>query len=140
MATVLKWIQRGLIGLVALALVVAIGLIVLDLPNQPKAFDASAAVARAKAFNVKITRDTWGVPHVRGHRDADVAFGFAYAHSEDDFQTIASTILATRGQLAARDGVKGAVTDYLVSLMRIWPAVDATYDTLPADVRQVLEA
>jgi len=53
------------------------------------------------------------VPHVIGARDADVAFGFGFAHSEDDFATIQQVTLAVRGQLAATDGKSAAVTDYL---------------------------
>ena len=135
-----KWLRRGLIGLGGLILAAALGVLALDRPNQPPRFDADAALARARAFDVRIRRDEWGVPHVTGHRDADVAFGLAFAHSEDDFDTIATTILATRGTLAARDGASGAVTDYLVRLMRIWPAVERDYDRMPADVRAVLEA
>ena len=39
-------------------------------------------------YNVKIYRDIWGVPHIYGDTDEDVAFGLAYAHSEDDFDTM----------------------------------------------------
>ena len=39
-------------------------------------------------YDVEILRDTWGVPHIYGVTDKDVAFGFAFAHSEDDFKTI----------------------------------------------------
>ena len=42
----------------------------------------------ADNYEVEILRDTWGVPHIYGITDKDVAFGFAYAHSEDDFKTI----------------------------------------------------
>ena len=134
------WLRRGLLGLCALIALAALGLIALDLPNQPARFDGQAALARAEAFHVRIRRDEWGVPHVAGPRDADVAFGLAFAHAEDDFPTIATTVLATRGTLAARDGASGAVTDYLVRLMRVWPAVERDYDRMPADVRAVLEA
>ena len=44
------------------------------------------------SFSAEITRDDWGVPHVYGKRDADASFGLAYAHSEDDFQTIQDVI------------------------------------------------
>ena len=134
------WLRRGLIGLAGLIIVAALVVLALDLPNQPPRFDGDAAIARAHAFQVRIRRDEWGVPHVTGPRDADVAFGLAFAHSEDDFDTIATTILATRGTLAARDGASGAVTDYLVRLMRVWPAVERDYDRMPGDVRAVLEA
>ena len=46
-----------------------------------------------------------------------------------------------RGQLAATEGVKAAPGDYLVHLMRVWPALAAHYETdLPANFRALLEA
>ena len=129
------WLKRGLLAFGGLVLIAAGALLIMDLPNQPQRFDSQAALSRGDAYEVRIRRDEYGVPHILGPRDADVAFGIAYAHSEDDFATIATVILATRGQLAARDGAKGAVTDYLVQLMRVWPAVNSSYDSLPADLR-----
>ena len=38
--------------------------------------------------DVEIVRDEYGVPHIYGKTDADVAYGLAWAHSEDDFKTI----------------------------------------------------
>ena len=100
-----------------------------------------AIVARAARYHVRIRRDTYGVPHVKGPTDADVAFGFGYAHSEDDFKTIQNVALAVRGELAATEGVKAAPGDYLVHLMRVWERVNAGYETeLPAKFRKVVEA
>src|SRR5262249_44857863 len=90
---------------------------------------------------VRIQRDTFGVPHVIGRRDVDVAFGLAFAQSEDDFATLEQVALATRGQLAASEGRKAAVADYMGHLLRVWGTVRTRYDhDLPADVRQILEA
>ena len=44
-------------------------------------------------YDVEILRDSWGVPHIYGTTDEDVAFGFAFAHSEDDFKTIHDLII-----------------------------------------------
>src|ERR1017187_9959053 len=45
------------------------------------------------------------------------------------------------GQLAATEGRKAAVTDYLVHLFRVWETVNARYEIdLPPDVRHVMEA
>ena len=52
----------------------------------------------AEQYDVEIIRDEFGVPHIYGKRDADAAFGLAYAHAEDDFATIQDVILATRWQ------------------------------------------
>ena len=43
------------------------------------------AATLERARTVRILRDTWGVPHIFGHTDADAAFGLAYAHAEDDW-------------------------------------------------------
>ncbi len=49
-------------------------------------FAAAAARHRPKpAYTAEILRDEWGVPHIHGQRDVDVAFGIAMAHAEDDF-------------------------------------------------------
>jgi hypothetical protein len=51
--------------------------------------------------NIQIARDEFGVPHIFGKTDADAAYGLAWAHSEDDFETIQKTVLAGKG-LAGR--------------------------------------
>ena len=60
---------------------------------------------------------------------------------EDDFATIQQAALIARGQLASVEGAKGAVTDYLVRLLKVRETVAAQYDTaLPPDARAVLRA
>ena len=63
-----------------------------------------------------IHRDTWGVPHIFGKTNADAAFGLAYAHAEDDFSTIQTTLLATRGRVGHYMGKDGAAVDFFVKL------------------------
>ncbi|MGD0866733.1 MAG: acylase [Rhizomicrobium sp.] len=132
------------IGGIALLVIVLAGLgfvIVSDRIAQPAPPDPAILIAKAARYDVHIVRDNFGVPHVFGHRDVDVAFGFAFAHSEDDFATIQDVALATRGQLAATEGVKAAMADYIVHLLRVWDTVNARYEKyLPADVRAVAEA
>lgn len=90
--------------------------------------------------NVRILRDTWGVPHVFGKTDADTAYGLAYAHAEDDFLTMQQTLLAARGDLAALYGRSAAPNDYMVQLLRIWEFVDAGYETdLAPETRKLVE-
>jgi acyl-homoserine-lactone acylase len=132
------------IGGFALLVIVLAGLgfvIVSDRLAQPAPPDPAILIAKAAKYDVHIVRDNFGVPHVFGHRDVDVAFGFAFAHCEDDFATIQDVALATRGQLAATEGIKAAPTDYVVHLLRVWETIDARYEKdLPADVRAVAEA
>ena len=117
------------------------GVILSDRLSQPAPPDPAAFIARAARYHVNIRRDNFGVPHIRGGTDADVAFGFGFAHSEDDFATIQDVALACRGQLAASEGLKATTTDYLVHLFRVWETINARYENdLPADVRKVIEA
>jgi penicillin amidase/acyl-homoserine-lactone acylase len=137
----LRFPKIGLLVLVCAAAGGAAFLIVADRISQPAAPDRSTLIAKARDYDVHIERDSLGVPHVIGARDADVAFGFGFAHSEDDFATIQQATLAVRGQLAATDGRDAAVTDYLVRLFRIWETVNTRYESdLPPDLRKVMEA
>jgi len=82
-----------------------------------------------KKYDVRILRDTWGVPHIFGKRDKDTAFGLGYAHSEDDLKHIAEIVLISRGQLGTRQGMEGVVVDYMFHLLRVRDLVDAQYET-----------
>lgn len=105
----------------------------------PEHFDP-AQIPDVPVPHVRILRDTWGVPHIFGERDADTAFGLAYAHAEDDFTTIQQALLAARGTLAAAIGPQGAPNDYLVALLRIRESVAERYAAdLDADTRAVCE-
>lgn len=137
----MRYVKIGALALVLLVSGGAAFLIVSDRLGQPSPPDPASLIAKAAQYRARIERDNFGVPHIMGPTDADVAFGMGFAHSEDDFDTIQQVALATRGQLAATEGPKAAVTDYLVRLFRVWETVDAKYDTdLPPDLRRVLEA
>jgi len=109
--------------------------------EAPKSVDTAPFQLRAASFDVTIHRDGFGVPHIYGKTDPDVAFGLAFAHSEDDFATIQEVAIATRGRLAAIKGPDAAITDYLVRLLRVWETVNARYETdITAETRALAEA
>jgi acyl-homoserine-lactone acylase len=137
----MRYVKIGALALILILFAAAAFLIVADRVGQPAPPDPASLIAKAASYHARIERDTYGVPHIIGPRDADVAFGMGFAHCEDDFSTIQQVALAVRGQLAAAEGPKAAVTDYLVRLFRVWETVNAKYDSdLPPDLRQVLEA
>lgn len=137
----LRIAKTGLLGLFAIAFTVLAVILARAAIEAPVPADPAPLVARAGAFDVTIKRDEWGVPHVYGPRDVDVAFGIGFAHSEDDFATIQEVLIATRGQLAAIKGELAAVSDYLVNLMGIWETVETRYESdLSPEVRAVIEA
>jgi len=63
---------------------------------------------RRHAAAVMITRDDWGIAHVRGHSDADAVFGMMYAQAEDDFPRVESNYLTALGRRAEAEG-EGAI-------------------------------
>src|SRR5438477_9338317 len=57
-----------------------------------------------QARNVTITRDDWGIAHVKGKTDADAVFGAIYAQAEDDFNRVETNYLNAMGRLAEGEG------------------------------------
>lgn len=111
------------------------------LRSPERAFDAQAAIEAAQSYDARIIRDRFGVPHIYGARDADVAFGLAYAHAEDDWKTLEEVLFFSRGELARRTGKNGAITDYLIAALGVWRDIDAKYETdLSNETRTLVEA
>ena len=74
----------------------------------PRAHERDVARWAREARAVTITRDDWGIPHVRGKTDADAVFGMIYAQAEDDFNRVETNYLAVdrpagRGRGGERD-------------------------------------
>ncbi len=107
----------------------------------PAEFDPAPLLAAAARYDVRILRERFGVPHVYGRTDPDVAYGLAFAHCEDDFATIQRVLLASRGRLASVDGADAAPADYLFHWFGVAEAVAAGYTTeLSPEARSIAEA
>lgn len=134
-------LTQALRALLILLGVAVLALLAASLWQQRERVSTDELLERAKAHEVRIARDSWGVPHIFGAKDSDVAFGLGYAHAEDDYATIQDVTLAIRGKLAMSKGADAAPGDYVVSLLNIWPTVEERYERdLPADVRAVMQA
>ncbi len=106
----------------------------------PHTESLDALLSAGEGYDVRILRDTWGVPHIYGVTDEDTAFGLAFAHAEDDFLTIQQTAAATRGILASIEGPGAAPIDYIVQLLRVNEVVEEKYSTLCPKVQAICEA
>ncbi|MGL3820284.1 acylase [Sphingopyxis sp. R3-92] len=93
-----------------------------------------------KPTDVKIARDKFGVPHIFGKTDADVAYGVAYAHAEDDFSTLQEVLAMTRGRAGAMLGADGAKVDYAAALLDIRATTARDWPRLPDDVKKLFTA
>jgi acyl-homoserine-lactone acylase len=69
----MRWFKRLGLGLLAFLITVALGLALWD-PLTARAPDAQAYTPT----DVRIARDAYGVPHIFGATDADVAYGVGY--------------------------------------------------------------
>ncbi len=71
----------------------------------------------AQAKRVTITRDDFGIPHIKGKSNADAVFGMIYAQAEDDFNRIEVNYLNALGRMAEAEGEKAIWTDLR---QRLW--------------------
>ncbi len=99
------------------------------------------AIARALTYKADIVRDDFGVPHIYGDRDVDVAFALSYAQAEDDFETMQGLIPFYRGELSREIGSKGLPIDFLIAWLDIRRQVEARFETdLSPEVQANLQA
>ena len=56
------------------------------------------------ASNTEIIRDDFGVPHIYGKTDEEVAYGLAWATCEDDIKSMRENLLTARGRLGELKG------------------------------------
>lgn len=88
---------------------------------------------------IDIVRDKFGVPHIFAKTDREVAYGLAWAHSEDDFETIQRAFLASKAMLGQHAGKQGAIIDYVVQLLRLRELVNGRYAAdISPDFKSVL--
>lgn len=89
---------------------------------------------------IDIVRDQYGVPHIFAKTDREVAYGLAWAHAEDDFETIQKAMLASKAMLGQYAGKTGAPVDYVVHLLRLRELVETHYDAdISPDFKSVLQ-
>lgn len=89
--------------------------------------------AQVNPQQVSIARDSFGVPHIFAPTDAEVAYGLAWAHAEDDFETLQLVVLSGKALLGTGLGRKGAEADYVIQLLRIRQTVEEQWHTLSPD-------
>ncbi|QNA43422.1 penicillin acylase family protein [Lacibacter sediminis] len=80
--------------------------------------------------NIEIVRDSFGVPHIFAKTDAEVAYGLAWAHAEDDFKSLQDVVLPAKGLMGKVQGKAGAAGDYAFALFRCMEITEAKWNTL----------
>jgi len=95
---------------------------------------------RAHADAVTITRDDWGIAHIRGRTDADAVFGMIYAQAEDDFNRIETNYLTNLGRLAEAEGEKAIWSDLRYRLFLDHDDLKARYAVSPLWLQRLMTA
>lgn len=81
-----------------------------------------------KGENITIARDKWGVPHIFGKTDADVAYGLAWANAEDNFAVVQEFHLLGKGLYGKFKGEEGAMYDYALHAFRVKELVEERFE------------
>ena len=107
-------------------------------PAPPSAAELARWQQHARA--VTITRDDWGIAHVRGKTDADAVFGMEYAQAEDDFPRIEMNYIRALGRRAEVDGDTALFEDLRMKLFIDPDSLRAQYRASPAWLRKLMDA
>jgi acyl-homoserine-lactone acylase len=93
-----------------------------------------------EAQNVTITRDDWGIPHIRGKTDADAVFGLVYAQAEDDFNRVETNFINAMGRLAEAEGESEIYRDLRMKLFISPDTLRAQYAASPDWLKKLMDA
>jgi acyl-homoserine-lactone acylase len=108
-----------------------------DLPAQSR---AEIRRWERQAQAVTITRDTWGVPHVKGKTDADAVFGVIYAQAEDDFNRVETNYLTALGRMAEAEGEGELWRDLRMRMFVDTTELKAHYAASPEWLKRLMNA
>jgi acyl-homoserine-lactone acylase len=125
--------RRGIAAAGALLLLSLSACTTVDRGGEPARLEAQAA-------RVTITRDDWGIAHVRGKTDADAVFGAIYAQAEDDFARIEANYLTALGRTAEAEGDKAIWADLRAKLYMEPDDLKARHGASPAWLRRLMQA
>ncbi len=91
------------------------------------------------ASNVTIVRDEWGVPHIYGKTDPDVAYGLAWVSCEDNFPIVQETFLSAKGLMGIHKGKDGAIIDFFHHAIGTEKLIDEKFLTYSPEFIEYLE-
>ena len=97
------------------------------------------AALEQRAKTITITRDDWGIPHIKGKTDADAVFGLVYAQAEDDFNRIETNYINAIGRLAEAEGEGMVYQDLRMKLFIDPKDMKAQYAKSPAWLKALMD-
>jgi acyl-homoserine lactone acylase PvdQ len=116
------------------------GLLFLLSACSQQAADPEYERLQARAQNVTIIRDDFGVPHIYAKSDADAVFGMLYAQSEDDFNRVEQNYIWATGRLAEVEGEEALYSDLRARLYMTVDEAKAAYAAAPEWLKELCDA
>ena len=128
-----------------------------------KSFNKENFIDSARNYNFQIIRDKFGVPHIRGEKDVDAAFGFGFAQTEDDYQHVEFAVKMARGELSdfkfslsslgtvfslifgngdiqkLTNHIEGVELDFLIKFMNVEESVRNSIETVPKSTMEYMK-
>ncbi|KPM32766.1 Penicillin amidase family protein [Croceitalea dokdonensis DOKDO 023] len=115
----------------------ALAILLLSCKEQPQ---TEIENWEARAANVEIIRDDFGVPHIYGKTDADAVFGLLYAQCEDDFNRVEQNYIWATGRLAEVEGEDALYSDLRAKLFMTKEEAKANYEKSPEWLKKLCDA
>lgn len=100
---------------------------------------SAALQAQVDPQKVTIARDQFGVPHIFAKTDPEVSYGLAWAHAEDDFESLQKVALPSKGLMARVYGRGGVGADYAFALFRCREITEEKWTTLSPDFIRLIQ-
>jgi len=134
----MRWIRRGVMVLVLLALGAAAVFLVYRqrvLPQTDGALQLSGP-----AGEVRIERDATGIPTIRAGSAQDAAFGLGFVHAQDRLWQLETHRRIAAGRLAEAFGAPALETDRFLRALGVKRAAAAQWARIEPQARSVLVA
>ena len=138
MKRVLKWIGRGVVALVALVIIAAVGGYFWLRTSLPQV-DGSITVAGLRA-QVEIARDDRGVPSIQAQSLDDAYFAVGFLHAQDRLFQMDLMRHVGAGRLSEMVGAMGVPTDKLMRTLGLYPQAEQQVAAASPGLKSALEA
>ena len=134
----MRWLTRVLAGLV-LALLVTVAGGWLWLRTSLPQVDGTVKLL-GLAAPVDVTRDVYGVPHIRARSDRDAFFALGFVHAQDRLWQMDFQRRFAAGRLSEVLGARTLASDRMMRTLGIYRLAEGTVARLSPELRTALEA
>jgi len=99
--------------------------------------EALGQAAPAGNQQVKLYRDTWGVPHIYADTLGNAAYAMGYAQAEDRLEDVYRNVRTATGTMAEAFGPQYAEQDYIMRLVKNAERCEQYWKTAPAHLKEI---